>query len=154
MIEKYGLLDNKQSDERKREESEKTKNLYKYTKQAEWRTVHKRLRSFVRCVDFLIMELLKRVVDLAVSDIVLQIETSINMNEKPEPRAMDWSEVKRNANKSHSEFLKVEPKIVPPMFELNLLLEQRKQSAKGKSARSRGRTSFQMMYYNIYYYVL
>ena len=147
MIEKYGFVDDKQNDQRKREECEKTKNLYKYTKQAEWRTVHRRLRSFVRCVDFLIMELLKRVVDFAVSDIVMQFETSINMNEKPKPRAMDWSEVKRNANKCRNEFMKVEPKIVPPMFELNLILEQRQQSAKRKSPRSPGRIPIQMMYY-------
>ena len=138
LTEKYGLADGKKSDLRKKEESEKKKALYKYTKQAEWRSVHRRLRSFVRCVDFLIMDLLKRVVDFAVTEIVMQIETTVNLNEKPKPRTIDWSEMKRNANKSSSDFFKVEPKIVPPMFELNLLLEERKQSVKRKSASKPG----------------
>ena len=138
MTEKYGLVDDKDNMLKKKEDSEKKKTLYKYTKQAEWRTVHRRLRSFVRCADFLVMELLRRVVNLAVSDIASQIQTAINMNEKPKPREINWLEVKKNANRDTTDILKGPPKIVPPMFELNLMLEDRKNSAKKMSAKKRG----------------
>ena len=147
MTEKYGLDDEKPNELKKKQDSEKKKNLYKYTKQAEWRTVHRKLRSFIRCVDFLIMELLKRIVTFAVSDIVMQIESAINMNEKPMPRYIDWSEMKRNANKRISEYLREEPKIVSTMFELNLLLEERKISGKRKSTGRRGKIVLRQLGY-------
>lgn len=140
-IEKYGIDNEKPNELKRKQESEKKKNLYKYTKRGEWRSVRRRLRSFIRFVDFLVMELLKRIVTLAVSDTVTQIESAMNMNEKPKQRAIDWSEMKRNANKSVGEFLKEEPRIVSSMFEVNLVLEQRKSSAKRKSAKLIGMMS-------------
>ena len=139
-IEKYGIGNANPSDAKKKEDAEKKKNLFKYTKQAEWRTVHRKLRSFLRCADYLIMELLKRVVTLAVADIFSQIEAAVNMKKKPTPRTVNWLESKRNANKRGGGlFFEVEPKIVASVLELNLQLEDGRKSAKGRSARFQSR---------------
>lgn len=119
--------------------SKETTKSYKYMRFVEWRAVHRKLQVFVRCVDFMVMELLKRLVTNSVSDIVLQIEASVNKGEKPKSRTIDWIKEKENANRITTSIFEEPPKIVSTFFELNLILSEARPSVKKRSARQSGR---------------
>ena len=85
------------------------------------------------------MELLKRLVTNSVSDIVQQIEASVNKGEKPKSRTVDWIKEKENANRITASILEEPPKIVSTFFELNLVLSDVRPSGKRRSAGRSGR---------------
>ncbi len=114
---------------KKQQVSKKKENPYKYTKLAKWRTVYERLRTFIRCVDFIVMELLKRLVTTSVSDFVQQVETSINLNEMPKSRTVNWKEEKEKANRNTTSIFEEEVKIVAPVFNIRLVLGHQRKSA-------------------------
>ena len=80
------------------------------------------------------MELLKRLVTVSVSSLMGQIEASVSMNKRPKSRAIDWNEKKRARFRDLVDILKIESKITSAMFELDLVLEEKRNySAKARS---------------------
>ena len=96
-----------------------------------------RLSSFIRCVDFVVMALIKRLVLLSVSDLAQQIEASINLRERPKSRSIDWREEREKANRITTAVFEDEVKIVSPMFKIKLVLSEHGSSAKKELASGR-----------------
>ena len=127
-IAKYGIADKKE--EKKETTKDKSKNPYKYTKLAQWRSVHHRLKSFIRYVDFLVMELLRRLVTTAVENLLVIMEASTNMNLQPKigkSKIVDWEREKKNRTRPEldektKEIFEKESEIAPPLFRMNLVL--------------------------------
>ena len=96
----------------------KKKNPFKHVKVAQMKEVHEKLRSFIRLVDFLIQDSLRRLVLTAID--VLEHQFTMSSSNKQQLdlyKICDW----KNEGDSQQYACNVEP---VPTFELDLVLTE------------------------------
>lgn len=115
---KYGITEHPPPNDPKKVMALKKKNPFKHVKVAQMKEVHKRLRSFIRLVDFLIQDSLRRLVLTAVG--VLEHQFTMSSSRKQQLDLYNlcgW----KNDNENQQYACNVES---VPTFEVNLVLTE------------------------------
>lgn len=111
MIEKYNLKDSSVMEKlvtNKKKEDEENENSFKHVQRAMIKSVFRQMYRFVRLVDFIVMDLVRRLVASAVQKLQTYITTSFNGAFESKSNVNDWNDSKQ-----------IE---CPPLFQISLLL--------------------------------
>ena len=115
---KYGITEHVPPDDPKKVVALKKKNPFKHVKVAQMKEVHERLRSFIRLVDFLIQDSLRRLVLTAVDVLEHQFTMSSSRKQQLDLSTLcGW----KNDNENQQYACNVES---VPTFEVDLVLTE------------------------------
>ena len=115
---KYGITEHAPPDDPKKVVALKKKNPFKHVKVVQMKEVHERLRSFIRLVDFLIQDCLRRLILTAIN--VLEHQFTMSSSRKQQLdlyKLCGW----KNDDESQQYACNVE---TAPTFEVDLVLTE------------------------------
>ena len=95
--------------------SEKKKHSFKYTKATQMKAIHRRMCSFIRMVDFIVLDMLRTLIMTAINVIQKQISSSFTCDEQLDLQLIcGW--------KADLPILRVPELLAKPLFEVELIL--------------------------------